>query len=214
MITFFLTSLLVFPYLLAWNGQNLATEQLQVADDTNSGAARFYARTDHGLNWGAAMAAHGEGTGQAVGLFAYGETDGEAIAWGANLMGASYSGAPAVGVEINGLNRSGDPHAKVYGATIVNGGNATTWVGLAIETSLLEPQGKPRIGIALQGTSTQNPSAPASEVGIAIDHIDSGVALKIAQGDKILLSHDGRAYLYFDGSRIRLVKDGIVRGSW
>lgn len=216
-LTYLLFSLVVgtqtYPYLLAWNGQNNATEHLQVSDDTNSGAGRFYARATTGLNWGAAMAAHVDGDAQGVGLFAYGENAGTGITWGANLIGASYSGFAAVGVEVNGVNRSGQS-ANVHGAYIANGGNAPTLAGLTIETSLSEPLGKPRYAIFLAGPNDQNPQAPASEAGIHIDPIDSGVAMQIAQGDKILLSHDGTAYLYYDGVRIRFVRNGSIRGSW
>lgn len=203
-----------YPYLLAWNGQNNATEHLYVSDDTNAGAARFYARNSQGLNWAAAMAAHGEGTAHAVGLFAYGEnasTEGEA--WGANLIGASYGGGPAVGVEVNGVNRSGAP-ANVHGLYVSNGGNAQTRAAITVQTSLAEPLGKPRYGIMIIGESDHNPTTAASEAGILIDHIDNKKAIIIAQGDALVLSHDSRAYLYFDGSRVRLVRDGVVRATW
>ena len=202
-----------FPYLLAWNGQNQATEHLQVSDNTNSGAARFYARNDSGLNWAAAMAAHGEGTGQAVGLFAYGENAGEGEAWGANIIGVSYSGGPAVGLEVNGVNRSG-AEANVHGLYIGNVGNAPTRAALTIQTSFAEPQGKPKYAIFIAGQSDNNPTAPASDVGILIDHVDSGMAMQVSQGDKIALSHDGQTYLVFDGQRVLLVKKGITRGIW
>lgn len=201
------------PYLRIWNGENHATEHLQVSDDTNVGAARFYARTSTGLNWGAAMAAHGEGTGQAVGLFSYGETEGSGTAWGANIFAATYTAAPAVGIEAAGINFSSLP-APVYGIEIFNSGLAATRAALAIETGMSAPLGKPDYGIWIVGPSDGNPNTPASKAGIFLDHIDSGVALQIEQGDKMMLSHDGNAYLYYDGSRIKFVRNGVVRGSW
>lgn len=159
------------------------------------------------------MAAHTDGDAHVVGLFAYGENAGTGEAWGANLIGASYTGYAAVGVEVNGVNRS-PTEANVHGVYIANGGTAPTKAGLTIETSLAEPAGQPRYAIFLAGPSDENPTAPASDAGIHIDPIVSGVAIQVAQGNKIALSHDGSAYLYYDGARIRFVRNGVVRGSW
>lgn len=159
------------------------------------------------------MAAHTDGDAHVVGLFAYGENAGTGEAWGANLIGASYSGYAAVGVEVNGVNRS-PAEANVHGVYIANGGTAPTKAGLTIETSLMEPAGKPRYAIFIAGSSDSNPQTPASIAGIHIDPVDTGVALEVAQGEKILLAHDGSAYLYYDGIRIRFVRNGVVRGSW
>lgn len=205
----------IHPYLLAWNGEDRRSEPVYFADDSNKGAARFYARTNSALNWAGAAAAHGEGSGQAVGWFAYGETAGQATAWGANLIGVSYSGAAAIGAEVNGVNRSGKP-ATVAGINIVNGGNAATYAALLIDTSTDEPQGKPRFGIYLAGSGRGNPSAPASDTGLLIDEIDSGEAIRIADDHRIALTRDGKSYLKFDSAShtIQLVKDGAVVAAW
>jgi hypothetical protein len=73
------------------------------------------------------------------------------VAFGANPHAATFFGAPAVGRVVNGLNRSGNPVAKVRGIDIVDGGSAGTQWALGIETSISEPAGIPGIGIALAG---------------------------------------------------------------
>ena len=201
-----------YPFLLAWNGENKRTEHLYVSDDTNSGAARFYARNDTGLNWATAMAAHASGDGQAVGVFGYGETDGIGTTWGANFEARSYSKGAAIGVEVNGLNKTDQPNNDVYGISVINGGDAATGSAILIETAKLDPKGKPRYGIHLR--KLDNEAAPASEAGIRIDQTDSHVALQVATGEKIVLSSDGNTYLVFDGSHIALIRNGKIRGLW
>lgn len=155
-----------------------------------------------------------EGGGDAVAAYLYAENDGHGVAFGANTIAASYNGAPAVGLEVNGVNRSGNPDALVRGIDIVNVGDAASQWALGIETSLAEPLGQPRIGIALVGESTGNPTAPARDTGILIDAIASGQAIRIAAGDHITLDGaDSRVAMRFNPARqqIEFLRDGVVR---
>lgn len=139
-----------------------------------------------------------EGSGYGVGATFYAEHEGEGgTVWGVNSIALSYNGRPAVGMEVNGGNMS-DDFALVRGIDIVNGGFAPTEYGLGIMTSNDFPVGKPRYGIVLGGPGYAGylGTTPASHTGILIDHIDSGEAIRIAQGDHITL--DGR------NGRIRL----------
>jgi hypothetical protein len=62
------------------------------------------------------------------------------LSFGANPHAATYSGAPAVGMGVNGLNLSGNPAASVRGIVdIVNGGNAGTrlqWMSTTISAPI------------------------------------------------------------------------------
>lgn len=133
-----------------------------------------------------------EGGGRGVGATLYAENDGDSgTVWGSNSIGVTWTGRPAVGAEVNGLNYSGD-FALVRGIDIVNGGTAPTELGLSVMTSNAEPAGKPRYGIVLGGPEFGYSShAPASETGIVVDSIDSGEAIRIAAGNFISL--DGEA---------------------
>jgi hypothetical protein len=154
-----------------------------------------------------------EGKGDAAGAVFYAETESEAAAYGANPHAASYAGGPAVGMEVNGLNMSGDPAAKVRGIDIVNGGNAGTQWALGIQTSTVQPQGIPSIGIALAGQVAGYPVAPARDTGLFVDHIESGEAIRIQAGDRIALDNEGTVYfLYNPGThRIEFYNAGILK---
>lgn len=133
-----------------------------------------------------------EGGGRGVGATLYAENDGDSgTVWGLNSMGVTWTGRPAVGAEINGINYS-DDFALVRGMEIINGGSAPTELGLSIMTSNAEPAGKPQYGIVLGGPEFgYSDHAPASEAGIVIDAVDSGEAIRIAAGNFISL--DGAA---------------------
>ncbi len=128
------------------------------------------------------------GSGRAVGATLYAENEGESgVVWGSNSIAVTYSGRPAVGMEVNGFNYSDQP-AIVRGIDIVNGGSAPTEFGLGVMTSNDHPAGKPRYGIVLAGPEFGYAEyAPASRAGIVIDRIDSGEAIRIAAGDFISL---------------------------
>lgn len=64
------------------------------------------------------------------------------LSFGANPHAATYSGAPAVGMEVNGLNLSGNPAASVRGIDIVNGGKAGTglqWTIFGMSAAISAP---------------------------------------------------------------------------
>ncbi len=139
-----------------------------------------------------------EGDAQGVGGFLYAETVGEGIAFGGNAHATTYSGAPAIGLEVNGLNFSGDSQANVRGIDIVNAGNASTQWALGIETSFAAPQGKPKVGIMLAGPSQGFPHNPASHTGIVVGEIDSAEAIRIQEDNRIALSSDGHISLTYN----------------
>lgn len=133
-----------------------------------------------------------EGGGRGVGATLYAENDGDSgIVWGLNSIGVTWTGRPAVGAEVNGVNYS-DDFAVVRGIDIVNGGTAPTELGLSVMTSNDQPGGKPRYGIVLGGPEFgYSDHSPASEAGLVIDAIDSGEAIRVAAGNFISL--DGAA---------------------
>ena len=131
-----------------------------------------------------------EGQGDAVGAYFYSENDGNGVAFGLNSLAATYGGEPAVGMEVNGLNRSGNGQALVRGMDIVNGGNAPTQWAIGIQTSNAEPAGQPRYGVVLGGPDYGYRNNPASQTGLVIDRIDSGEAIEIQPDHFITL--DGR----------------------
>jgi hypothetical protein len=154
-----------------------------------------------------------EGKGDAVAGVFYAETESKAAAYGANPHAASYAGGPAVGMEVNGLNFSGDAAANVRGMDIVNGGNAGTQWALGIETSIAQPKGIPSIGIALAGEAAGFPVAPARDTGLFIDRIESGEAIRIQAGDRVALNNEGTVYfLYNPGTnQIEFYNAGILK---
>src|SRR5699024_6496514 len=92
-----------------------------------------------------------EGGGRGVGATLFAENDGDSGAvWGSNSIAVTWTGRPAVGAEINGVNYS-DDFALVRGLEIINGGSAPTELGLSVMTSNGQPGGKPRYGIVLGG---------------------------------------------------------------
>lgn len=133
-----------------------------------------------------------EGGGRGVGATLYAENDGDSgVVWGSNIIGVTWTGRPAVGAEINGVNYS-DEFALVRGLEIINAGYAPTELGLSVMTSDSQPAGKPRYGIVLGGPEFgYTRYSPASETGILIDAIDSGEAIRVAAGNFITL--DGAA---------------------
>jgi hypothetical protein len=116
-------------------------------------------------------------------------------------------------MEVNGLNRSGNPAAKVRGIDIVNGGNAGTQWALGIETSISEPAGIPGIGIALAGETLGYPVAPARDTGLFIDRIASGEAIRIQAGNRIALNNEGTVYLLYNAAanRIEFYHDDVLK---
>jgi len=144
-----------------------------------------------------------EGGGDVVGGIFYAETEGTSVAYGVNPHAATYSGAPAVGMEVNGINLSGNP-ATVRGIDIVNGGNASTQWALGIETSTAQPAGIPSIGIALAGQTLNYADAPARDTGLFIDHIDSGEAIRIQAGDRVALNNEGTIYFLYNPGTNRI----------
>lgn len=146
-----------------------------------------------------------EGSGAAVGAYFYAENDGpDAPAWGANVIARTYSGRPAVGMEVNGVNDSGR-YGLVRGMDIVNGGDAPTQWGLGILTASWAPAGQPRYGIVLGGPRFGAGAAPASRTGLLIDRIDSGEAIQIAAGDFITLDgKDGRIRMRYNPQAERI----------
>jgi hypothetical protein len=109
-----------------------------------------------------------------------------------------------VGLEVNGVNFSGNPFALVRGIDIVNVGNAQTQWALGIETSISHPAGKPKVGIMLAGPNTGYPHTPASDSGIVIDRIDSGEAIRIQAGDRIAFNNEGTIYMKYNPQTNRL----------
>lgn len=133
------------------------------------------------------VAVRQEGSGGAVGAYFYAENEGGGDpVWAANAIARTYNGRPAVGMEINGINDSGE-FALVRGLDIINGGSAETQWGLGILTGGWGRAGQPRYGIVLGGPRWGAGAAPASRTGVLIDHIDSGEAIQIAAGDFITL---------------------------
>lgn len=133
-----------------------------------------------------------EGGGRGVGATLYAENDGDSgTVWGSNSIGVTWTGRPAVGAEVNGVNYS-DDFALVRGLEVINGGSAPTELGLSVMTSNEQPGGKPRYGIVLGGPEFgYSDHSPASEAGLVIDSIDSGEAIRVAAGNFISL--DGAA---------------------
>lgn len=146
-----------------------------------------------------------EGPGAAVGAYFYAENEGEgAPVWGANFIARTYSGQPAVGMEVNGVNDSGQ-YGIVRGMDIVNGGDAPTQWGLGILTASWAPSGQPRYGIVLGGPRFGAGAAPASRTGLLIDHVDSGEAIQIAAGDFITLDGGrGRIRMRYNPAQERI----------
>jgi hypothetical protein len=83
------------------------------------------------------------------------------LSFGANPHAATYSGAPAVGMGVNGLNLSGNPAASVRGIVdIVNGGNAGTrlqWTIFGMSATISAP-------IALLLASSAGPACNNVEI--------------------------------------------------
>lgn len=196
----------------AWDGQDRTTEHLVATDNTGRGAVRFHAvaKTGQEYNSGLAVSARGEGA-PAIGAFLYGEIAKgySGTAWGANPIGATFSATGnAVGLEVNGVNRSGSEAPTVYGINVVNGGNAPTDAALMIETSLEEPEGKADYGVVIG-----HPGKPAArKTGLKIGDVDSGEAIRIQSGHRISLSHDGAVYVRYDPvtDQVQVVKHGRI----
>lgn len=175
----------------------------QTATEGDDNAPTFYTLIPEGeelTSAGLASSVRLAGRGRGVGATLYAENDGEGgTVWGANPIAVSYNGAPAVGLEVNGVNNS-EEFALVRGIDIVNAGLAPTEFGLSVMTSNAAPDGKPLYGIALAGPQFgYSAHAPASQTGILIDRIDSGEAIQIAAGDFITLDGDrGRIRLRFN----------------
>jgi hypothetical protein len=194
-----------FPALRTWDFQDLVTDaSLYVgttAGPVTSTPSFFYTRVPPSVHVAQApigAAIRSEGFGDAVGMYLYSENEGNGIAFGANSIAATYSGAPAVGLEVNGVNRSGNPNALVRGIDIVNSGTAQTQWALGIETSVSHPAGKPKVGIMLAGINNAHPYAPASQTGIVIDHIDSGEAIRIVANNRIAFNHLGTIFMKYN----------------
>lgn len=186
-----------FPKLRAWNFEDLSgTPALYISKtvtDADRNSVSLYQLLPDGVDGPASpfgVGTRSEGAGNPVGGYFYAENDGTGIAFGVNPIAATYSGSPAVGMEVNGVNRSGKNDALVRGIDIVNGGNAKTQWAMGIQTSGAEPEGKPRFGIVLGGPGYGFPHTPASEVGVAVDKVDSGKAIEVHAGDALVL--DGR----------------------
>jgi len=201
------------PKLRAWEFMDLTGNpplysSKTVRGDDRNGAA-FYTLVPPGESGPAAplgSAIRQEGSGGAVGATLYAENEGEGGAvWGLNSIASTYNGNPAVGMEVNGINRSGH-YGLVRGVDIVNAGNAPTEYALGITTSASQPKGKPRYGIMLAGPrSGYTGVAPASRTGILIEHIDSGEALQIAAGDFITLDGaKGRIRMRYNPQKERI----------
>lgn len=188
-----------FPKLRVWGFEDLTgTPALYVSktvEDSDRNSVSLYQLIPDGVAGPAApfgSATRTEGQGSPVGGFFYAENDGQGgVAFGLNAIAATYSGAPAVGMEVNGVNRSGEGDRPVRGIDVVNGGNAPTEWAIGIQTSANEPAGKPQYGIVLGGPAFGYRHNPASEVGLFVDRIDSGRAIEIRAGDAVVLN--GRA---------------------
>ena len=188
---------LTFPKLRAWNFEDrsgspsLFVSKTVRGADANAVALYELVPSDQsGPASPIGSAIRLEGAGDAVGGYFYAENEGTGVAFGINPHAATYNGAPAVGMEVNGVNLSGKANALVRGMDIVNGGNAATQWALGIQTSVGQPAGKPGYGVILAGPSYGYPHNPASKAGLVIDRIDSGRAIEIAADHDIVL--DGR----------------------
>ncbi len=192
------------------------TERVLITDGQGHGALRTHAVVpEGGINWGSADGATAPGNGQAVGSYHYGEiqSTGSGIAWGANLIGATYSPTGhAIGTEINGINRSGSESNIVYGGIAVMVGNAPTDAGFVVETSLAEPEGQADYGFWLKSTETVG----ARKSGVRIDKTESGEAFQTLAGQRIALTQDGQVYLKFDPEtgKVNVWKYGVLVASW
>jgi hypothetical protein len=194
-----------FPLLRIWQFMDrVVNPRLFISTTANPGEdtpTLLYSRVPPGVT-----AAHSpfssnvrsEGNGGVVGGFLYAENEGQGVAYGANTFATTYSGAPAIGLEVNGLNFSGNASAAVRGIDIVNGGNAPTEWALGIETFVSQPEGKPRVGIMLAGPNNGFPHTPASETGILIDDIDSGEAIRIQADNRIAFNKEGTIYIKYN----------------
>ena len=131
----------------------------------------------------------------------YAETEGAGIAFGGNAHATIYSGAPAVGLEVNGLVFSGKRQAHVRGIDILNGGNAPAEWARGIETSGAAPKGKPKVGIMLPGPAQGFRHNPASQTGMVIGSIDSGEAIRIQENHRFALNNAGSIYLKYNAER-------------
>lgn len=186
------------PKLRLWGFEDLSGEapiyaSKTVVGDDKSGSL-FYSLIPRGERGPAAplgVALRQEGSGGGIGAYLYAENEGEGDpVWGANAIARTYSGHPAVGMEVNGVNESGR-YGLVRGIDIVNSGNAQTQWALGILTAQNGAAGQPRYGIVLGGPAHGAGAAPASRTGLLIDHIDSGEAIQIAAGDFITLDGEG-----------------------
>jgi hypothetical protein len=214
---------LTFPKLRAWNFEdlsgtpNLFVSKTVAGEDVN--AVALYELVPPGESGPASplgSAIRLEGSGDAVGAFFYAENDGNGTAFGINPHAATYSGKPAVGMEVNGINLSGRANALVRGIDIVNGGNAPTQWALGVQTSVASPAGKPGYGLILAGTSYGYPHNPASKVGLVIDRVDSGRAIEIAADHDIVLDgRDGQIRMRYnsESEQIEFYRDGELRFS-
>jgi hypothetical protein len=194
-----------FPALRIWdfadriiNGRLFVSNTAESAGDTPSFFYTYVPAGVSGAHSPIGAAIRSEGEVEAVGAYFYSETEGRGLAFGANSHAATYSGSPAIGLEVNGLNLSENSSAAVRGIDIVNGGNAATQWALGIETSVSQPAGKPKIGIILAGSAHGYPHAPASDTGIVIDHIDSGEAIRIQAGDHVSFNNEGTIYMKYN----------------
>lgn len=212
----------VVPSLQIWSFQNLATEQVLALDNQHRGALRAHSEGTAGtLIWGSAHSATiKSGGGQAVGSFHYGElqTNQPGIAWGGNMIGATYSPmGSAVGLEVNAVNRSGSGLLPTYGLNVVMYGDSTTGAAIVMETANTDPAAKPLYGMVLGGPQTTGAAhLGASSVGILLDRVDTGAAIRLQAGERIELDNTGRAALRYNATtdRIELLRGGQVVGQF
>ena len=131
----------------------------------------------------------------------YAETEDAGSAFGGNAHATIYSGAPAVGLEVNGLVFSGKRQAHVREIDILNGGNAPTEWALGVETSGAAPKGKQKVGVMLPGPAQGFRHNPASQTGKGIGSIDSGEAIRIQENHRFVLNNAGSIYLKYNAER-------------
>lgn len=201
------------PSLRIWNNENRATGQFIVLDNTGDGAFRGFSVVQPGqkYGWGAGFASRVDSPGaEGVGVSGYAETGvAWAGAWGANLFARSYHPyANAFGAEIAGGNFADDTPV-VYGVYVVMEGTSPTKAGVVIEPSLAFPEGRPEYGVWVKENEK---GKGARKVGILIDKVDSGEALKVQSGERIVLSGDGEVYMRYNETtdRVEVVKRGKI----
>ena len=207
------------PSLHIWGDVNRAADRLLVTDDTGVGAIRGFSivRPGQQYGWGVAGTARIDAPdAEGVGVSGYAEANVEhGNAWAANLFARAYvPNTTVVGAEISAGNMA-DETVIAYGEHLIVEGLAPTTAGLVVEPSLSLPEGRAKTAIWIKANEANNGTA-ARETGLRIDPVDSGVAIKIQAGQRIVLSEDGDVFLRYDAAsdRITLTKHNTIVAQW